>query len=73
MGYSYHKRINDGYGSQGRKAGPMTTFFLEAQNINVHKNHTIKNQDGTTTTTTATTSTTGAALFQDSLSEEEMH
>jgi DNA replication licensing factor MCM7 len=31
------QKVNDGHGAQGRKAGLMTTLFLDAQNIMVHK------------------------------------
>jgi DNA replicative helicase MCM subunit Mcm2 (Cdc46/Mcm family) len=72
------KISNDGgYGSQqGRKAGLMTTLFLEAQNIIVHKKSYDQEEDTTTSTSTTTstaTAATAASLFQDSLSEEEIH
>ncbi|KAL3921569.1 MAG: hypothetical protein SGILL_002682, partial [Bacillariaceae sp.] len=31
------QKVNDGHGARGRKAGLMTTLFLDAQNIMVHK------------------------------------
>jgi DNA replication licensing factor MCM7 len=63
------QKINDGYGSHDRKAGLMTTLFLEAQNIIVHKKSYDQDDATTPTTSTPTSSTT---LFQDSLSEEEI-
>lgn len=31
------QKVNDGHGSKGRKAGLMSTLFLDAQNLSVHK------------------------------------
>mmetsp|Transcript_25626 Transcript_25626/g.28760 ORF Transcript_25626/g.28760 Transcript_25626/m.28760 type:complete len:910 (-) Transcript_25626:222-2951(-) len=31
------QKVNDGYGAKGRKAGLMSTLFVDAQNISVHK------------------------------------
>jgi len=31
------QKVNDGHGARGRKAGLMSTLFLDAQNLSVHK------------------------------------
>ena len=31
------QKVNDGHGAKGRKAGLMSTLFLDAQNLSVHK------------------------------------
>ena len=31
------QKVNDGYGAAGRKAGLMSTLFVDAQNLSVHK------------------------------------
>ncbi|OEU17576.1 MCM-domain-containing protein [Fragilariopsis cylindrus CCMP1102] len=32
------QKVNDGHGAKGRKAGLMSTLFVDAQNLSVHKN-----------------------------------
>jgi DNA replicative helicase MCM subunit Mcm2 (Cdc46/Mcm family) len=62
------QRIHDASGgAKRRRAGLMTTLFLEAQNIIVHK----KSYDDTTTTTTNPSSSSSPQLSSSSSSSEE--
>lgn len=43
------QKVNDGHGARGRKAGLMSTLFLDAQNLSVHKksfDDASQNRDG---------------------------
>ena len=43
------QKVNDGHGAKGRKAGLMSTLFLDAQNLSVHKksfDETAHNKEG---------------------------
>ena len=43
------QKVNDGHGARGRKAGLMSTLFLDAQNLSVHKksfDDSSQNRDG---------------------------
>ncbi len=43
------QKVNDGHGAKGRKAGLMSTLFLDAQNLSVHKksfDETAQNTEG---------------------------
>ena len=45
------QKVNDGHGAKGRKAGLMSTLFLDAQNLSVHKksfDETSHNKEGMT-------------------------